>query len=58
MVDRMAKPKGIPLDRWIEANIRLPLGLTAEPGPIRGRTFLDHHVRHSSRDALADRLAK
>jgi phage terminase large subunit GpA-like protein len=28
-------PKRIPLDRWIEDNIHLPQGLTAEPGPIK-----------------------
>jgi phage terminase large subunit GpA-like protein len=24
-----------PLSGWIEANVRLPAGVTAEPGPIR-----------------------
>ena len=24
-----------PLSRWIEANVRLPAGVTADPGPIK-----------------------
>jgi hypothetical protein len=33
MVRVVKKPES--LSRWIEANIRLPQGLTAEPGPIK-----------------------
>lgn len=35
MVARIRKAKPVPLSRWIEDTVRLPAGLTAEPGPIK-----------------------
>jgi phage terminase large subunit GpA-like protein len=28
-------PERMPLSQWLEANLRLPQGLAAEPGPIK-----------------------
>jgi phage terminase large subunit GpA-like protein len=37
--------KRIPLDRWIEDNLNLPQGLTAEPGPIKLAPYMREIAR-------------
>jgi phage terminase large subunit GpA-like protein len=49
MVRVTPKRRATPLPAWIEANLRLPAGIAAEPGPIKL-----HPYQRAIADAIAD----